>query len=453
MSIRYIGRMALAALPMAFLAACVRQPVDEPAPAAASNTTNTTRAETGAWMGRIGEEYARLVLAVGRHDADYVDAFYGPPEWKAAADAGAPLPLDTIRERANALRGELAASTMPVGTDELILLRHAFLGRQLEALVARVDMLGGRKLSFDEESQALYDAVSPTHGAAHYEAILAKLERALPGTGTLQQRYGDYRRQFAVPREKVDAVFRRAVDECRTRTLRHVSLPAGESFTIEYVTDKPWSGYNWYQGNYKSLIQVNTSLPIYIDRAIDLACHEGYPGHHVYNALLEKSLVRDRGWQEFSVYPLFSPMSLIAEGSANYGIDVAFPGDDRTRFERDVLYPLAGLDPAKAANYAEVRELVGGLSYAGNEAARMYLNGEIGADSAVTWLQRYALYTPESARQRIRFMDKYRSYVINYNLGRDLVARYVESRAKTEADRWRVFEDLLASPRLPSGLR
>ena len=250
MSIRYIERMALAALPMAFLAACVRQPVDEPAPAAASNTTNTTRAETGAWMGRIGEEYARLVLAVGRHDADYVDAFYGPPEWKAAADAGAPLPLDTIRERANALRGELAASTMPVGTDELILLRHAFLGRQLEALVARVDMLGGRKLSFDEESQALYDAVSPTHGAAHYEAILAKLERALPGTGTLQQRYGDYRRQFAVPREKVDAVFRRAVDECRTRTLRHVSLPAGESFTIEYVTDKPWSGYNWYQGNY-----------------------------------------------------------------------------------------------------------------------------------------------------------------------------------------------------------
>ena len=114
---------------------------------------------------------------------------------------------------------------------------------------------------------------------------------------------------------------------------------------------KSWSGYNWYQGNYRSLIQVNTDLPIYIDRAIDLACHEGYPGHHVYNALLEKHLVRDRGWVEFSVYPLFSPQSLIAEGTANYGIEVAFPGDERLAFERDVLFPLAGLDPSRRDEY------------------------------------------------------------------------------------------------------
>jgi hypothetical protein len=441
-------RRTIGALTLAFTAACATPPAAEVVPAASPAASDEFPV-----LDRVGEAYARLVLAVGRHDGDYVDAFYGPADWKQQADAGAPLPLDTIRARANALRGELAATTMMAGTDELVLLRHDFLGRQLEALVARVDMLGGKKFSFDEESRALYDAESPSFTAAHYDSILVKLERALPGAGTLQQRYAAYRAQFAVPREKVDAVFRRAVDECRTRTLRHVSLPAGESFTIEYVTDKPWSGYNWYQGNYRSLIQVNTSLPIYIDRAVDLACHEGYPGHHVYNALLEKTLVQERGWKEFSVYPLFSPMSLIAEGSANYGIDVAFPGEERTRFERDVLYPLAGLDPSKADNYAEVRELVGGLSYAGNDAARMYLNGAITADSAVAWLQRYALYTPESARQRIRFIDKYRSYVINYNLGRDLVARYVESKAATPADRWRVFEQLLASPRLPSGLR
>ena len=84
-----------------------------------------------------------------------------------------------------------------------------------------------------------------------------------------------------------------------------MALPTGETFTVEYVNDKSWSGYNWYQGGFRSLIQVNTDLPIFIDRAIDLACHEGYPGHHVYNALLEKTLVRDRGWVEFSVYALF----------------------------------------------------------------------------------------------------------------------------------------------------
>ena len=110
-----------------------------------------------------------------------------------------------------------------------------------------------------------------------------------------------------IPAAKVDTVFKAAIAACKERTARHVTLPPGESFVVEYVKDKPWSGYNWYKGDFHSVIQVNTSLPIYIDRAVDLACHEGYPGHHVYNALLEKHLVRDRGWMEFSVYPLFSP--------------------------------------------------------------------------------------------------------------------------------------------------
>jgi hypothetical protein len=202
------------------------------------------------------------------------------------------------------------------------------------------------------------------------------------------------------------------------------------------------------------VIQVNTDLPIYIDRAIDLACHEGYPGHHVYNALLEKHLVRDRGWIEFTVYPLFSPQSLIAEGTANYGIDVAFPGDERPRFERDVLFPLAGLDPAQAAGYASVRALADRLAYAGNEAARRYLNGEIDRAAAAAWLTRFAMMSPKAAEQRTRFFDTYRSYVINYNLGKDLVKQFVESKAgAAPARRWEEFVRLLASPRLPSALR
>ena len=106
---------------------------------------------------------------------------------------------------------------------------------------------------------------------------------------------------------------------------------------------------------------------------MDLACHEGYPGHHVYNVLLEKHLVRDRGWIEFTVYPLFSPQSLIAEGTANYGIEVAFSQADRLALRADVLFPLAGLDGDRAQEYYEVLALVDRLSYAGNEAARRYL--------------------------------------------------------------------------------
>ena len=140
--------------------------------------------------------------------------------------------------------------------------------------------------------------------------------------------------------------------------------------TVEYVSDKSWSGYNGYLGDSRSLIQVNTDLSIYVDRAIELACHGGYPGHHVYNALREKHLFRQRGWVEFSVYPLFSPRSLIAEGTANFGIEVAFPGDERLELERQVLFPIAGLDPDRAAEFAKVQETVKKLGYAGNEAAR-----------------------------------------------------------------------------------
>ncbi len=175
----------------------------------------------------------------------------------------------------------------------------------------------------------------------------------------------------------------------------------------------------------------------------------------MYNALLEKHLVRDRGWVEFSVYPLFSPQSLIAEGTANFGIEVAFPGQDRVTFEKSVLFPVAGLDASRATEYYEVQALVDQLAYAGNEAARRYLNGQIDAAAATAWLERFALMPRERAAQRVRFFDQYRSYVINYNLGKDMVRKYIESRGGTAANpqkRWTEFEKLLSSPRLPSGL-
>jgi len=413
----------------------------------------TTRAQ-GTTMNTLAERYVRLVLAVGQHDPDYVDAYYGPPEWRREAEAQK-LPLGEIATRASALAVALAAAKPPVNADEMTQLRYQYLTRQLEAVRARVSMLMGTKLRFDEESKALYDAVAPTHTEADFAGVLAQLESKLPGGVPLIDRYERFRSRFIIPRERLDTVFKAAIDGCRRRTVQRIMLPAGESFTVEYVTNKSWSGYNWYQGAYRSVIQVNTDLPIYIDRAIDLACHEGYPGHHVYNVLLEKNLLRDRGWIEFSVYPLFSPQSLIAEGTANYGIDVAFPRAERVEFERRVLFPAAGLNPSDAAQYYDVLALVDRLSYAGNEAARRYLDGTIEAEAAADWLEKYGLYSRPRAEQRVRFIDQYRSYVINYNLGKDMVAAYIESRggAPASADRrWAEFGRLISSPRLPSAL-
>jgi hypothetical protein len=405
----------------------------------------------------VAEQYVKLVLAVGQHDGDYVDAFYGPAEWKTEAESSK-KPLAAIDAQAAAAETALAALPVPVakGPDaELWILRRQYLSRQLASLRSRVAMLQGKRFTFDEESLALYDAVAPTKPASEFEAVLAQLSAKLPGEGSLIERYDRYKEAFVIPKGRLDRVFQEAIRGCRAR-VPSLQLPLNERFTVEYVTNKSWSGYNWYQGNFKSLIQVNTDLPIYIDRAIDLACHEGYPGHHVYNALLEKHLVKDRGWVEYTVYPLFSPQSLIAEGTANYGIEVAFTPADRNRFETEVLFPIAGIDPAKVADYYSVLALVDRLSYAGNEAARQYLDGKIDRAAAIAWLEKYAMYTKPRAEQRLKFIEQYRSYVINYNLGKDLVRAYVEKqmgRDKTPMRRWQVFTSLISSPRLPSGLK
>jgi hypothetical protein len=168
--------------------------------------------------------------------------------------------------------------------------------------------------------------------------------------------------------------------------------------------------------------------------------------------LLEDNLVRDRGWVEFSVYALYSPQSLIAEGSADYGIEMAFPGDERSRYEREVLFPLAGLDETQADKYYELEDLLAKMSYASNEAARRYLDGDMTREETIQWLIDYRLRTPETAAKDLDFIEAYRGYVINYNLGKDMVREYVEGAGEDGDARWSVFVELLSTPRLPGDL-
>ena len=52
----------------------------------------TAQTPAGDPLRPVAERYVKLVLAVGQHDGDYVDAFYGPPEWRKEAEA-AKIPL------------------------------------------------------------------------------------------------------------------------------------------------------------------------------------------------------------------------------------------------------------------------------------------------------------------------------------------------------------------------
>ncbi len=403
-------------------------------------------------LDEVAHRYVVLSLQMGHHDPGYVDAYYGPDSLEALADRDS-LPLEAIRAAADTLLERLGAEDPAYG-DSLLVMRHRYLRTQLGAMVSKARVLGGERFSFDQEAQALYGVEPPTLPDAHFDSLLARLDALVPGPGPLAERYRAFRSQVEIPAALVDTVFRMAIAACRARTAAQMTLPPGESFELEYVTGTSWNAYNWYQGNYHSLIQVNLDFPIAVDRAVDLACHEGYPGHHVYNASLEQHLVNDRGWVEVSVYPLFSPQSLIAEGTANFGIDMAFPGAERTAFERDSLFPLAGLDPALAGQNAAVREVMTALNHARNEVARRYLDGAIDSAAAVAAMERYWLQAPDAAAKTLRFIEQYRAYVINYNLGRDLAEAWVEREAARHGgDRWAPFTRLLATPRLPADLQ
>jgi hypothetical protein len=296
----------------------------------------------------------------------------------------------------------------------------------------------------------------PPVGDAALEAALAELEKLLPGEGPLNDRYQRFRSGFAIPAARLDTVFAAAFAEARARTLRHIPLPDSESVALEFVRGQPWGAYNWYRGGYRSLIQVNVDQPLYIDRVLDLACHEGYPGHHVLNVLIERELVERQGWREWTLFPLYGPLAVVAEGSANMAPEVAFPGDQQERFERTVLFPLAGLDTSRYARYARVRAALDSLELAGIENARRYLDREITREEALRRGMRFSLYDRGRAERHVRFIERYRSYLVNYGLGKRAVRAWLERNGAgvdSPERRWELFHELLRTPHLPADLR
>jgi hypothetical protein len=426
-------------IPVLFALSCKQKPADT---------------VEGKKLNKLAQDYVTLGLTIGQYDSDFVDAYYGPDSLKPKEIIDKTFPRDSLLANINSLMNDvkLIADGSDVDSNKI---RANWMYNQLIAFGRRVRIYAGEYRSFDEESRELFGVAAPSYAEEFFKADIDKLDSLLPGKGNVNDRFQKLANKFIIPKDKLDAVMKAAIAEARKRTLTHYKLPAGENFTLEYVTDKPWSGYNWYKGKYQSTVQINTDIKIFIDRAIDVGSHESYPGHHVYNMLLEKNLYHDRGWVEISLYPLFSPQSLIAEGSANYGIEVAFPGDDKVKFAKNVLLPLAGLDTAGIDIYFRALAIKGQLNYARNEAARGLINDTMSPGKARSYLKKYCLMNDETADKSMSFIKKYRSYVINYNYGQDLVKNYIERNggtAKTPEKRWELFGHLLSNPVNPADL-
>lgn len=410
--------------------------------------TTAPPAETS--LNALAERYVRLSLEIGTHEEGYIDAYYGPAAWKTEAEA-APRSIDELQVAAVALHAQLDSASV-AASDDLTLRRARTLSAYVAAARFRMEMMEGVRVPFVDEAERLFALRPDIRPLSEYDEARERLVALVPaGAGSLAERVAAFSGRFVVPTERADAVMRAAIDECRRRTAPHLDLPTNERFDFEFVSGQPWGAYNWYQGDNSSLIQVNTTLPLMISSAVGYGCHEGYPGHHVQGIYAEK-LYRERGWVEYSVLPLYSPMGPLNEGAGNYGVELAFPGDERIRFEQEVLFPLAGLDPADAPAYYALMDALSETAGAGRTIQAMYLDGDIDRERAIELLQHYRLASRASAEQNLRFADAYRSYIINYSSGEEIVRAYAERAGDTQEARWNAYRRILTEPTLPRDL-
>lgn len=399
-------------------------------------------------LNKFAERYTRFVLAIGLHDELYIDAYFGPIAWQEEAFW---QPISALR-----LQYEEGSQALAVvgcnHFDKELAGRYCFLEKQWISIGAYLDLLEGKPLSFDEEASLLYDSEVTEYSLVELKMIHLELTHLLPGEETLASRLADFKLSYTVPKDKAAAVFSAAVNKARELTKKQFTLPMHEDCEIEYVNDKIWTAYNWYKGNYHSLIQLNQDQPLTIDRYLELATHEGYPGHHVFNALQEQRLVKEKGWLEYSIYPLFSPISYLAEGSANYALRLLMSQEERVSFERDVLMPLAGLK-ADLTLFHKVFACIKRLGYFENHVSKLLTDKQIDQKEAARLLIDDAFYTDSRAEQRTNFFDKNRAYIINYSVGEDAVAKWVENGTDDKAVHWERFEALLSRPRSASAMK
>jgi hypothetical protein len=390
---------------------------------------------------QAAEGFVSLALELGaiKGHADEVDSYFGPASLRPRAGAP-PRSLAALSSQAEMLLQQLSRLQDLAPTE-----RGARLLGQVRSFTALLQVIQHRgKWSFEQEAARVYGMAVPAADPAVTAKSLAALSAALPGSGALSVRLEDFLSEFVVPAERRQAVFERALQECRRRTLAHWRLPADERLKVEWTTSVP-AAWHRYRGHDFSLLQINPDAIVLVGSAIDIACHEAYPGHHAQFLLMRLSAGPAGLPVEDEIVLLRSPASVLREGAANFGVELAFPFEDRVRFDREVLFPLAGLDPAQARRYETVHRLIDRLSSAAAPILAAYADRRVSFGVAASELQTEAqISSPEALLQ---FLDQYGAYTLGYTVARDIVGNYVRDRSRlTGEDEWTVLRSVVAQP-------
>jgi hypothetical protein len=398
----------------------------------------------------LAQDFIDLGLRFQNYDKSQF-LFLGDP-LRASKAKMDPATLTDVLDSLDVLIEELEQSERFAKTETEKSRAQALLGRTL-AMHTRGRILQGDALdSFDRESYLTFGVQVPKLSEAHFEALAAKLEQVVPGDGALVERMERFRDQFVIPVDRLEAVLGAAMSECRKRTKAVFDLPINEGTRFTIVDEAPWVGFTHFEGNAQSNILLNRSVPIHIERALELGCHEGYPGHHAHASMLEQNVILERGWKEYELIQLLGPMAVVNEGAASYAVELAFSRNDRLSFERDILLPLAGLSADNLETYYHFIDLINDLSWARTEAARRYLYEGYSRERTIHWLMEFGLETRGTATQKMNLIEAQRAYILTYNHGYKLVSEYIERHADSEVARWALFIDILLKPMLPGDL-
>lgn len=392
----------------------------------------------------IGQEFIRLALAIEEHLPGYVDAYFGPDEWKTEATQDGKLPLHDLTERAARLANDISQA------DEMDAQRRDFLARQVTAMQMSLRLLAGEAVSLTEEVRALYDIQPRWKDEANFEQSHTELDEILPGSGSVLERRESWKTALEISTEKVRELLPYIMDTLRERTRAKFALPAEESFEVEFVSDHPWTAYNWYLGNSRSRIDINTDLPMKIFVLPALIAHEAYPGHHTELSIKEQKLIHEKGYVENYVNLINSPSCVVAEGIATSALETVFSDQELEDWFRAELLPRAGLahiDAKRIMAYLKATDKMTGLS--GNTAFMLH-DQKKSEDEIIAYSITYGLVSEKEARQNMKFISNplYRSYTFTYHVGYDMLSQLF---AKKDRDTY--FKRLLEEPVTPSQIQ
>lgn len=248
--------------------------------------------------------------------------------------------------------------------------------KQVQAIAAAIRSLSGHKIGFATKVELYFDITPVMTDVAIFEAAHAEIDNLLPGDGSLIERLAAWKKQLELEPGKILPVFELAPRETRRRTRDLFDLPPGEDLTLHLVKGQPWGACNWYLGDYRSRIDLNTDLPVRVDSAVPLIAHQAYPGHHTEHAIKEQRLYRRLDRAEHAVQLLLAPECVISEGIADNAQKILLDDDELAAFLHEQLYPLAdlaGLNVERQIHLAHAAEALRGVS--GNAALLLHREG------------------------------------------------------------------------------